>query len=71
MTVQRISFVSAVSWSLGLTLLAYAAFLIRGVLLAGPRKAVGVGIFPKVLYDPWFWATAILLSVLFFLWKLR
>ena len=68
---QRVPFVSAVSWSLGLTLLAYAAFLIREVLLAGPRKAVGVGIFPKVLYDPWFWTTAILLSVLFFFWKSR
>jgi hypothetical protein len=68
--VQRISFVSAVSWSLGLTLLAYASFLIREI-LAGPRKALGVGIFPKILYDPWFWATAVLLSVLFSFWKLR
>ena len=68
---QRISIVSAVLWSLGLTLLAYAAFLIREVLLAGPRRAVGVGISPTVLYNPWFWATAILLSVLFFFLKLR
>jgi hypothetical protein len=67
--VQRMSFVSAVSWSLGLTLLAYAAFLIREVLLTGPQRAIGVGIFPKVLYNPWFWATAILLSVLFYFWK--
>ena len=51
---HRISIVSAVLWSVGLTLLAYAAFLIREVLLADPRRAVGVGIFPRVLYNPWF-----------------
>jgi len=50
---------------------AYAGFLIREVLLSDPRRAVGVGIFPKVLYNPSFWATAIVLSLVLFFWKLR
>ena len=68
---QRISVLSAFSWGLGLTLLAYLVFLIREVLSGGSRKAMGVGIFPKILSDPWFWATAVLLFALVFLWRLR
>lgn len=68
---QRTSILGAVSWALGLTLLAYVGFLIHEILSAGTQKATGLGVFPKILYDPWFCSTTILRFVVVFLWRLR
>jgi hypothetical protein len=68
---QKTSILGVVAWGLGLTLLAYVAFLIHELLSVGSQKAMGVGILPKILYNPWFWATAALLFALVFVWRSR
>ena len=68
---KNMSLFGSLSWVLGITVLTYLGFLLYTLLTVGSKKAVGVGVFPMIVYNPWFWATVVLLLALVFLWKLR
>jgi hypothetical protein len=65
---QTISNLRSVFYSVGLIVLVYVGFLLREF---NSTKATGIGVFPKVLVDPWFWVTAMALIALMLWWKSR
>lgn len=68
---QAISNLRSLFYSLGLVLLTYVGFLFREFISVGSKKAVGVGVFPKILCDPWFWVTAAALIAVVLWWRSR
>lgn len=68
---QTISNLRSVFYGLGLIVLAYLGFLFRDFISVGSRKAVGVGVFPKIILDPWFWVTATALIAVMLWWRSR
>ena len=63
---QTILNVRSAFYSLGLIVLVYVGFLFREF---SPTKATGMGVFPKVLINSWFWVTATALIALMFWWE--